>query len=439
MQQAFPIPYSLVPSPCSLLSSRRTPQAVFTRSPLPFVPSATRRGASAPWLTLLLSVLCLAVLALGSGCERLRHHQQETVYVSARQIFLHDRVAAVSNRVAEVVNGQPLEVLDHGRRFLKVRTQKNEIGWIELRAVIDEKSYDAFVQLAGQHQKDPVVATATMRDDIYLHILPGRETEHFYLLAANAKIQLLARASVPKAPTPDFAPLSRPMAPKPPLQSAPAAKSPSPAPGQQKNTSPTSVAPAPLPPVMEDWWLVRDSQGHTGWLLSSRMDVDVPDEIGTYAEGQRYVGAYVLNKIFDPESSAPNHEVPQYVTVMGPPKSGLPFDFDQVRVFTWSIKRHRYETAFRLHPIQGYLPLLASVQSGPKGQVPVFSFQIANGNNLSADPATGITRPVSPRTITYEMDDTRVLRKGPDLAPIPVTHSTEPKSKSAKPGKKKRK
>ncbi len=31
------------------------------------------------------------------------------------------------------------------------------------------------------------------------------------------------------------------------------------------------------------------------------MDVDVPDEIGTYAEGQRYVGAYVLNKVFDSE------------------------------------------------------------------------------------------------------------------------------------------
>jgi len=427
---------------------------VFTRSPLPFAPSFRRRGTPAPWLTLLLYLL---VLALGSGCERFHPRQKETVYVSARQIYLHDRVAAVSNRVAEVVNGQPLEVLEHGRRFLKVKTQKNEIGWIEERAVLDQKSYDAFVQLTDQHQKDPVVATASVRDDIYLHVLPGRETQHFYLLAANAKVQLLARASIPKTPAPGFAPLPRPTASKPGQMTVPASKSASPAKEQKGNPpaprqSPSAATPAtaapsvPLPvqpPVMEDWWLVRNSDGHTGWLLSSRMDIDVPDEIGTYAEGQRYIGAYVLNKVFDPDSSAPDHEVPQYVTAMGPPKSGLPFDFDQVRVFTWSLKHHRYETAFRLHPIQGYLPLLASIQSGPKGQVPVFSFQIADSNSVTVDPATGMARPASPRTITYEMVDTSVKRIGPDLAPIPITHSAEPNSKSkskpAKPVRKKRK
>lgn len=350
-------------------------------------------------------------------------------------MYLHDRVAAVSNRVGEVANGQPLEVLEHGRRFLKVKTQKNEIGWIEEHAVIDSKLYDAFAQLADQHKQDPVVATAVLRDDVYLHLTPGRDTERFRLLPANAKLQLLARASVPKAASgavPSRHRSSAPAGTQTPAKgntpgSSPVAPS-TPQPKATVTSTPIPGVPEAAPVVLEDWWLVRDADGHAGWLLSGRVDIEAPDSIAQYAEGQRIVGAYVLTKIQDPEADVPDHTVPEYVMVLSPPKAGLPFDFDQVRVFTWSVKRHRYETAFRIHPIQGYLPVTVSHVTERVGTVPTFSFRISNGSEVSIDTETGMTHPVNPRTISYEMVDTVVRRIGPDMAPIPTGHTAEQKA-----------
>ena len=365
------------------------------------------------------SLVTLSCVLLLTGCNRFRHEQHEMVYVaSARPVYLHDRVAPVSNRVCQVVNGQPLAVLEHARRFLKVKTDKNEIGWIEERAVIDEKTYDGFVQLAAESKNDPVAATATLRDDLAMHLLPGRETERFYLLPGNTKVELLVRASAPKKAAEVLGPLPTNAA-KPAVGGKNA-----PATGNAKpGTAKTPPAPAAetAPPEMEDWWLARDPQGRVGWLLSSRMDVDVPDDVAQYAEGQRIIGAWMLKKVNDSGADPPGDKA-EYVMALAPPQSGLPYDFDQIRVFTWSLKHHRYETAFRVHPIQGYLPVLVFTQNTPGGPVPAFSFQLASSANVTTDPATGITRPVSPRTIDYEMIDTQVKRIGPDMAPIPVTH-----------------
>ena len=85
---------------------------------------------------------------------------------------------------------------------------------------------------------------------------------------------------------------------------------------------------------MEDWWLIRDPDRRVGWVLARMVDLDVPLEIAQYAEGQRTVAFFVLNQVTDGDK-----KVPQYLVVLTEPKDGLPFDYNQVRVFTWNVKR----------------------------------------------------------------------------------------------------
>ncbi len=349
----------------------------------------------------------LVLLGLLSGCKRFHQQQQDMVYVAARRLFLRDRVAPVSERVVEVTNGQALKVVEHGARFYKVKTAGGQMGWIEEHAVIDSKTYAAFEQLAKDHQKDPLVSMATLRDDLYMHVAPGRDTDHFYLLPGNSQVQMLERASVERQ--------------------LPSYMGPPRSAGKDEQSGP--------PTVMEDWWLVRDSQGHTGWMLGSRLDVNAPDDILGYCEGQRVVGAWKLATVTDPEAPSPNHEMTEYLTALEPPKSGLPFDFDQIRVFTWSVKHHRYETGFRLHPIQGFLPVLLSQDTVNGRTVPVFSFQIPSSQDVKTDPATGVTRPVNPRTIRYALIDTTIKRIGPDLAPLPSSREKDQKKTDVAPRK----
>ena len=293
-----------------------------------------------------------------AGCSHWRHAQKpDLVYVVAKQTYLRDRVAAVSTRVALVSNGETLQVVQRGRRFLQVKTGRGEEGWIEDHLVIDQAAYDRFLALRSEHREDPVVATALLRDDLYLHLKPGRESARFYLLPENEKLQLLRRASTPKPVTPQSI-----------LVTSPAAK---------KKAAPGKAGAPPAVP-MEDWWLVRDSKGQVGWLLARMMDVDVPDEIAGYGEGQKIVGAYILTRVRDAQSDLPDRMVPEYVTVFNAYQEGLPYDFNQLRVFTWNAKKHRYETAFRERNFEGYFPVTVGqsrIGAGPA--LPEFSIGVA--------------------------------------------------------------
>ncbi|WP_260704493.1 SH3 domain-containing protein [Edaphobacter flagellatus] len=380
-----------------------------------------------------MAVLGACLLAALSGCSKLRPKPAEQfVYVTAKQTYLRDRVAAVSNRTGTVNNGDKLLILEKGRRFYRVQTSKGEQGWIDEKAVATQDIFDHFEALRQQHQNDPTAANAVVRDDVYLHSSPGRDTERLFRLSEGEKLKLLRRATLPK-------PLSPGQRVPKPATSTENAK-----PGTKDVAQPDM----PEPPVMEDWWLVRDSKGDTGWLYSRMMDVEVPDAIGRYSEGQRIVGAYVLTTVNDPEAQQDEKNIPIYVTVLSPYKAGLPYDFDQVRVFTWNIKKHRYETGFRERNIEGYLPVEIKMAADPNSKTPTgmvaaptFSYRVlsADAPVVVPDPVTGAVVPGKTNLKVYRLEGNlvrRVIAPGTaapqDAHPEPVADKSKKKKLESK-------
>jgi SH3-like domain-containing protein len=305
------------------------------------------------------------LLAL-AGCGRGRHRVLEVAYVSAQQAVLRDQVAAIYNRVGTVKNGERVEVIDREKRFARVRTSTGIEGWIEQRFLVDQKTFDGLQKLTQENLNDPVQAPGILRNDTNLHITPGRESEHLYQLATGAKVAILMRGTAEKQ-----------------ASAAPPSKIAKPG------------AKVAVGPVLEDWWLVRDAQGRVGWVLARMVDVDAPLDIAQYAEGQRFVAFFVLNEVPDADK-----KVPQYLCVMTDPRDGLPFDYDQVRVFTWNVRKHRYETAYREHGVDGVLPVTVTKQDFDKeGTLPVFILRVKDDAGNVAERKYKLNTPIVRRVL----------------------------------------
>jgi hypothetical protein len=300
-------------------------------------------------------IISSLVLLFALGCGSQDNSRAEYAYVSVPQAFLRDRVAAVYNKVATVTSGQKLRILDRSqnKRFVKVRTEAGVEGWLEQRYLVDQKIFDGFAKLAKDAAGDPAQATAIARRIVNLHLEPERPSEAIYQIKESGKVELLKRTSTPRSGLKKVKRETN--------------KESNNDDDDSDKTPPNTPANDPL----EDWWLVRDEQRHVGWALGRMLDVEVPLEIAQYAEGQRIVAAFVLNEV--PETKDSDKMIPQYAVLLTEPKDGLPFDFNQVRIFTWNAARSRYETAYRERLI-GQLPFaVAKEDFGKEGVLPTFT------------------------------------------------------------------
>jgi SH3-like domain-containing protein len=270
----------------------------------------------------------------------------------------------VYNKIGTVKNAERVEVLDRDRRFLKVRTSSGAEGWVEQRYTINQQTYDQLQKLAQESKDIPVQAAGTTRNDTNIHLEPERDAEHLYQLPQGSKVYVLKRATSEKQP------------------------SAAPAPTTQNQKEPPK-------PTLEDWWLIRDSQSHTGWVLARMVDIDVPLDIAQYAEGQRIQAFFPLDEIQDGDK-----KVPEYVVLMTEPKDGMPFDYNQIRVFTWNVRKHRYETAYRERNLEGFFPVTITHENFDKeGDLPVFTLQVRDTSGNLVDRKYKLNTPIVRRVL----------------------------------------
>jgi Bacterial SH3 domain len=306
------------------------------------------------------------------ACNSHRRRVLEVNYVSAPQATLRDQLSTIYSRAGIVKNGERLDVLEHEKRFARVRTAGGIEGWIEQRYLTDQKTYDGFQDLTRENVNDPVQAPGILRNDTNLHLAPGRETEHLYQLLAAAKVSVLKRATAEK----------------------------------QTGASALSSVAARTPggrtsgPALEDWWLVRDTQNRVGWVLARMVDLDVPLDVAQYAEGQRFVAFFTLDQVQDPAKEGADKNVPQYLCALTEPHDGLPYDYDQIRVFTWNVRKHRYETAYREHGLNGTLPItLASENFDKEGTLPVFILRVKDDSGNISERKYKLNTPIVRRVL----------------------------------------
>ena len=326
------------------------------------------------------SLAALVLVLCAPACKNHGGKAHEAAYVSAPQTFLRDRVATVYNKVATVKNGDRLDVLERttNKRFVHVRTANGTDGWVEQRSLVGQDVFDAFQKLAQQNATVPVQAPSTTHAETNLHVAPGRDTEHLYQLPQGGKLSVLKRAFAAKT-LPGAAPKPKPVAPSP--AAIPDKDKEEDAPEVSTSAELATDRQGPKP-ILEDWLLVRDAQGRVGWVLARLVDFDIPLEIAQYSEGQHMAAFFVLTEVSDTDEQGITKKVPEYVVLFTESKDGQPFDFNQIRVFTWNTRRHRYETAYREHRLDGVLPASVGHEDfGKEGTLPTFTLHVRDDDN----------------------------------------------------------
>lgn len=282
-------------------------------------------------------LLTVALGAALSGCNlQPEPSAQELAYIRGANVEFRNELGPSSRVAGTFWSGERVEVLGQRPRWVEVRRASGETGWVQQASLVSQQVFDQFQQLARDAAALPSQGRAIVRRAANLHLTPGRDTLTFYQLAADEHVDVLQHSVVPRAVSSSAA-------------------------GQSQDS--------------EDWLLVRAENERAGWLLEGSVDLDPPLEVARYREGQRIRAWFVINK---EEDDGEEHAWYLWATVRR--LEGLPYDFEEIRVFVWNPRANRYETSYRERGLTGHFPIETGMRETPDGPTPTFRLHLEDRN-----------------------------------------------------------
>ena len=313
---------------------------------------------------LLIAVPLLGLVALIAWLVRPRHESLGEAFVSEKVAPMLSGIAQVREQVGMLHYGERVEVIGKRNEYLKVRTGAGAVGWVENHNLMDPALWQRSIKLLEQVRGMPVQARGRTKVSTNLRVLPGRTEPRLYQFARNVPVEIVGRSVA------DWV----------------------------QGTDEKDSGNEPQETKKEDWFLIRaiatrppgeaTARGTeitttqpgdqtvpiAGWVVARFVELDLPDPVreGASSAGLRPLAWFELNRVSDPAG-----DKPQYLVAAARGPEGQVCDFTALRVYTWYVKKSRYETAFIENDLCGQLPV--RVDKGPKDE-PEFRFHVMGGN-----------------------------------------------------------
>jgi SH3-like domain-containing protein len=343
-------------------------------------------------LTRALLCFCLAAILVSCSDKPAPVASLGDAYVGPSTLNLRQELALKSAIAATVKHGDKLAIVAYRHRLVRVRTEQGVEGWTDLRQLLTPEQMAGLRDMARNASHSQSQGQAVVFEALNMHTEPSRTSPSFGQIPENGNVDVIAHKLTPRVQRDET---FVPPPPKPAIRKKPKPKSSAtrigppplpPAPKLPSNWLALSVTkpepeaplapaapPVPAPPPapaappaevpMDDWNLVRTPDGKVGWVLTRPLSMAIPDEVAQYAEGHRITSYFPLGQVHD-DNVVKNNWL--WTTIN---KGGQPYEFDSFRVFVWSLRHHRYETAYIQRNIVGHYP----VQVTNTGDMPSFS------------------------------------------------------------------